>query len=199
MSAELGTTLDVALAQLDRAATEASVHEDPLELPFTALAAFLRAQRQLYAEADAALAQHLETAKQPVRDDELRRAVTSGIRAHAAMAVRAINWQSALYLALGGLVMAVLGFAGGAWWQHGISSAELTAAQNVVVAAHDGFPAGLRAQDLALWQELIRMNPNVSEALRSCESLPQAKGGSACALPVWTLRPPPLLATPATH
>jgi hypothetical protein len=36
MSAELGTTLDAALAQLDRAATQASVHEDPLELPFRA-------------------------------------------------------------------------------------------------------------------------------------------------------------------
>jgi hypothetical protein len=199
MSAELGASLDAALAQLDRAATEASVHEDPLELPFTALAAFLRAQRQLYAEADADLAQHIETAKQPVRDDELRSAVANGIRTHAAMAVQAINWRSTLYLALGGLVMAGLGFAGGAWWQYGISSAELTAAQNVIVAAHDGFPAGLRAQDLALWQDLIRMNPNVGDELRSCLPMPQNRGGSACALPVWTLPPPPPLATPATH
>jgi hypothetical protein len=199
MSAALGTTLDAALAQLDRAATQASVHEDPLELPFTALAAFLRAQRQLYAEADIALARHIEMARQPVRDDELRRAVIAGVRDHAATTVRAINWRSVLYLALSGLVMAVLGFVGGAWWQHGIASAELTAAQNVIVAAHDGFPAGLKAEDLALWQDLIRMNPNLSEALRSCQPLPQPKGGSACALPVWTLRPPPPLAAPATH
>lgn len=199
MSEALTTTLEAALSQLDRAAKEASVHEDPLELPFTALAAFLRAQRQLYADADVSLARHIETAKQPVRDDELRRAVITGISAHATQAVQAINWRSALYLALGGLVMAGLGFAGGARWQYGISSAKLTAAQNVIVAAHDGFPAGLRAQDLALWQDLIRMNPKLSDSLRNCEPLPQAKGGSACALPVWTLWPPPPLATPGTH
>jgi len=44
MSAELGAIFDAALAKLDRAATEASVPEDPLELPFIALAAFLHAQ-----------------------------------------------------------------------------------------------------------------------------------------------------------
>ena len=43
------------------------------------------------------------------------------------------------------------------------------------------------------------MNPAVEDALRACRPLPQDKGGSACALPVWTLLPPPPLATPATH
>lgn len=199
MSAELATTLDAALSRLDRAAREASVHEDPLELPFTALAAFLRAQRQLYAEADVSLARHIETARQPVRDDELRRAVTNGISAYAMDAVWAINWRSALYLALGGLAMAGLGFAGGAWWQQNISSAQLSAAQSVIVEAHDGFPAGLKAREAAIWQELIRMNPAVEDALHACRSLPQTRGGSACALPVWTLLPPPPMATPATH
>src|SRR5271166_4405364 len=182
MSEELATTLDAALSQLDRAATEASVHDDPLELPFTALAAFLRAQRQLYAEADVSLARHIETAKQPVRDDELRRAVINGISAHATHAVWAINRRSVLYLALGGFAMAGLGFAGGAWWQHDISSAELAAAQSIIVEAHDGFPPGLNVRDAAIWQELMRMNPRVEDALHACHPLPQNKGGSACAL-----------------
>jgi hypothetical protein len=199
MSAELGATFDAALAQLDRAATEASVHEDPLELPFTALAAFLRAQRQLYAEADVSLARHIETAKQPVRDEELRRAVIKGISTYAVQVVQAINWQSTIWLAIGGLVMAGLGFGGGAWWQYDMAAAKLAAAQSIIVEAHDGFPPGLNVQDAAIWQELIRMNPRVREALHACTLLPQAKGGSACALPVWTLPPPPPLATPATH
>ena len=38
------------------------LHEDPLGTPFTALAAFLRAQRQLYVDADAAMIRHIETA-----------------------------------------------------------------------------------------------------------------------------------------
>jgi len=95
--------------------------------------------------------------------------------------------------------MAGLGFAGGAWWQQDISSAQLAAAQSVIVAAHDGFPSGLKARDVVLWQELIRMNPAVEDALRACRPLPQDKGGSACALPVWTLLPPPVTETPATH
>jgi hypothetical protein len=199
MREEVAATVDAALVQLDRAAAEASVHDDPLQLPFTALAAFLRAQRQLYADADVSLARHIETARQPVRDDEFRRAVISGISAHATKAVDAMNWRSTISLTLGGLVLAGVGFAGGALWQHGIASAELEAAQSVIVKAHDGFPGGLKARDVALWQDLIRMNPGVEEAMRSCKSMPQSRGGSACALPVWTLPPPPPSETPATR
>jgi hypothetical protein len=199
MSEKVAATVDAALAQLDRAAAEASVHDDPLQLPFTALAAFLRAQRQLYADAGVSLARHIETARQPVRDDELRHAVITGIGAYANEAVDAINWRSMLWLMVAGLVLIGLGFVGGAWWQHDMASAEITAARNTVVQAHDGFPAGLRAQDVAAWQNLIRMNPRVEEAMRSCQSLPQSKGGSACALPVWTLPPPPPSETPATR
>lgn len=199
MSEEVAGTVDAALAQLDRAAAEASVHEDPLQLPFTALAAFLRAQRQLYADAGVSLGRHLEAARQPVRDDEFSRAVTKGISAHATKAVDAINWRSTLWSTVTGLVLAGVGFAAGAWWQHDIASAQLAAAQSVIVAAHDGFPPGMRARDVALWQDLIRMNPNAEAVLRSCQPLPQAKGGSACALPVWTMLPSPPSETPATR
>jgi hypothetical protein len=198
MNDEVAATVDAALAQLDRAASEASVHDDPLQLPFTALAAFLRAQRQLYADAGVSLARHIETARQPVRDDELRRAVIKGIGAYASQTVDAINWRSTLWLTLGGLVLAGMGFAAGAWWQHDIASAEISAAQNVIVKAHDGFPAGMRAEDVALWQDLIRMNPNAEAVLRSCRPVPQPKG-SACALTVWTMLPPPPSETPATR
>jgi hypothetical protein len=198
MSEEFAATVDAALAQLDRAAAEASVHDDPLQRPFIALAAFLRAQRQLYADAGVSLARHIETARQPVRDDELRHAVITGIGAYATQAVNAMNWRSTLWLTIGGLVLAGVGFAAGARWQRDIVSAELTAAQNTIVEAHDGFPAG-RAQDVALWQELIRMNPHAEAALRSCLPVPQPKGGSACALTVWTMLPAPAAETPATH
>ena len=198
MSDEVAATVDAALAQLDRAAAEAAVHDDPLQLPFTALAAFLRAQRQLYADADVSLARHIETARQPVRDDELRRAVIKGIGGYASQTVDAINWRSTLWLTLGGLVLAGVGFVAGAWWQHDIASTELAAAQSVIVKAHDGFPGGMRAEDVALWQDLIRMNPNAEAVLRSCRPVPQPKG-SACALTVWTMLPPPPSETPATR
>jgi hypothetical protein len=68
---DLDASIDAALVHLDRAATEAALHDDPLQMPFTALASFLRAQRQLYADGAASLAQHLEQARQPVRDEEL--------------------------------------------------------------------------------------------------------------------------------
>ena len=133
-----------------------------------------------------------------MRDDELRRAVISGIRTHANEAVDAINWRSTFWYTLTSLFVAGVGFVAGALWQHDVASARLAAAQNVIVKAHDGFPGGMRAQDVALWQDLIRMNSGVEEAMRSCKSLPQSRGGSACALPIWTLPPPPPSETPAT-
>jgi hypothetical protein len=199
MSAQLSATLQIALSQLDQAAREAALHEDPLERPFAALAAFLHAQHELYADADVALARHIETAKQPVRNEELRQAVLAGISAHARDAVRAVNWQTTFWLALSGLALAGLGFIAGAWWQSDSDTGQLTTAQNVIVEAHAGFPAGMRAQDVALWQEVIRINPRVEDALHDCRPLKLDRGGSACALPIWTLLPPPVTQTPATH
>src|SRR4051812_227821 len=97
---ELDVSIDAALVPLDRAATEAALHDDPLQLPFAALASFLRAQKALYVDGAASLAQHLEQARQPVRDEELQKAVVRGIRPHAVAIVQAINWRTAAYLVM---------------------------------------------------------------------------------------------------
>ena len=65
--AELAGTLRAALDLLDHAAAEAQAHRDPLQLPFRALAAFLRALPGL-----------IERARQPVQDEQLQQAVRRG-------------------------------------------------------------------------------------------------------------------------
>jgi hypothetical protein len=196
---ELDTSVDAALVHLDQAAAEAGLHDDPLQLPFTALASFLRAQRQLYADAGVSLAQHIEIAKQPVQDEALRRAVIQGISAHARAAVAAINLRTGAWLAAGLLSAVLVGCGAGAWWQSDRSAAEVASATNTVIAAHDGFGTGLKALDAAVWLDLIRMNPHITEAIHTCRPLPQADGGSACAVPLWLMLPPPKTATPGTH
>jgi hypothetical protein len=196
---ELDTAIDAALVHLDRAATEAALHDDPLQAPFTALASFLRAQRQLYVDGAVSLAAHLEQARQPVRDEELQRAVVRGIAQHAWDVVKAINLRTGSWLAAGAMGVMLLGFSAGAWWQHAQSAAEIASATDTVIAAHDGFGTGLKALDAAVWLEIIRMNPRITDAIHTCRPLPQSDGGSACALPVWTMLPPPKTETPATH
>jgi hypothetical protein len=196
---ELDASIDAALVHLDRAATEAALHDDPLERPFSALASFLRAQRQLYVDGAASLAQHIENAKQPVQDEALRRAVVQGISAHARAVVAAVNWQTASWLTAGALVAVLFGFVGGAQWQSDRMGAKVASATETVIAAHDGFGTSLKALDAAVWLDLIRMNPHITEAIQTCRPLPQSEGGSACAVPLWLMLPPPKTATPATH
>jgi hypothetical protein len=195
---ELDTAIDAALVHLDRAATEAALHDDPLQAPFSALASFLRAQRQLYAAADQDLAAHLEQARQPVRDEELQKAVVRGIATHAWDAVRTINLRTASWLTAGAISVMLLGFAGGAWWQHDRLAAQVAAADQLIVTAHELGGVVLSARSAAIWAELVQRNPNVAEEFRDCQPLKQS-AGSACALPVWTMLPPPKTETPATH
>jgi hypothetical protein len=187
---ELDVSIDAALVHLDRAATEAALHDDPLQLPFAALASFLRAQKALYVDGAASLAQHLEQARQPIRDEELQKAVVRGIRAHAVAIVQAINWRTAAYLVMTALCIGGLGFGTGVWWQSDRLAAEVETAYNTVVAVHDGFGSGLKAIDASVWLDLIRLNGNIREAIRQCQPMKEP-AGTACAVPMWLMLPPP--------
>jgi hypothetical protein len=110
--------IETALTELDRSVLEARIHDDPLRLPLSALASFLRAQRGLYVDSVVTMQRSIEAARQPVRDDDLRRAVVQGISSHASSAVRTMGWRNVLIGAA--ILVAVLAVgAGGGYWFRG--------------------------------------------------------------------------------
>lgn len=110
--------IELALSELDRSVLEARIHDDPLRLPLSALASFLRAQRGLYADSVVTMQRSIETARQPVRDDDLRQAVSHGIAIHARDIAKAINTGAALI----GITLLLIAFGvgwAGAYWLAG--------------------------------------------------------------------------------
>jgi hypothetical protein len=110
--------IELALSELDRSVLEAKIHDDPLRLPLSALASFLRAQRGLYADSVVSMQRSIEAARQPVRDEDMRLAVVQGIAIHARGVAKAINIGAALI----GVAMLLIAFGAGwgeAYWLAG--------------------------------------------------------------------------------
>jgi hypothetical protein len=206
---DLDSAIARAVSSLDTAIIENRLHDDPLRHILVALIVFLKAQRRLYATADQDLATHLEDARQPVQDDQLRRAVMQGIAAHATKAIDALNLRTAFWLVVSGVAFGLVGFGLGGWWQYDRMAAQvdrMAAAveiqdrktERIIVDAKELGNVALSAKSAATWTDLVRLNPNVAEELRGCQPLKQPSG-SACLLPIWLLPPPPQVQTPATH
>jgi hypothetical protein len=113
------TEIDQALTDLDRSIIEATLKDDPLRLPLTALSSFLKAQRQLHADSTQTLRQQIEAARQPIQDEQLRRAVIAGVSAHAASVIRALRWRTvvaATAIVVAAILLGVATGAVGASW-----------------------------------------------------------------------------------
>ena len=202
---ELDAAIERAISALDVAIIENRLYDDPLRLVLVGLIQTLRAQQRLHAAASQDMAGHLEKARvyledarQPVRDEELQRAVTRGVGAHAINLMETIRLGTAAAIAGVVVVFSLIGFGGGVWWQADRMRSEVETAYNTVVAVNDGFGTGLKAIDAAIWLDLIRMNGNIRDSLHQCQPLKEPSG-SACYVPLWTLLPAPKTETPATH
>jgi hypothetical protein len=121
--------IELALSELDRSVLEARIHDDPLRLPLSALASFLRAQRGLYADSVVSMQRSIEAARQPVRDEDMRLAVVQGISSHAVNAVRTMGWRNVL-IGAAILVASIVAGVGGGYWLRG--------AVPVLVGVHAG-------------------------------------------------------------
>jgi hypothetical protein len=213
---ELDAAIERAVSALDVAIIENRLHDDPLRLVLVGLIQTLRAQQRLHAAANQDMAGHLEqarvyleNARQPVRDEELRRAVVQGVGAYAFDMLTSLRVSTAAGLAAVGLVLGLIGFGLGGWWQHDRMAAQVDRMaadvetqdklnDRIMVEAKELGSVVLSARSAAMWMELVQRNPNVAEAYRDCQPIKQA-AGSACSLPVWTVPPSPKMATPATH
>lgn len=213
---DLAIVVDAAVSKLEQAINDNRLQTEPLGLVLTADIATLRAQQRLYAAASQDMADklerarvYLEDARQPVQDDQLRRAVIQGIAAYATKAIDELSLRTAFWLAVGAVAFALVGFGLGGWWQYDRMAAEVdrmaanvaiqdTKTERIMVEAKELGSVVLSAKSAAIWTELVRMNYDVATAMRNCQFLKQP-AGSACLLPIWTLPPPPQLETPATH
>jgi hypothetical protein len=87
---ELDLTIDAALSELDQSETEAKLHNDPLRLPWMALASFLRAQKQLHAGM-------VDSSSPPRRQSVGRSGLACwAIESGAAQRYRAICWPKSM-------------------------------------------------------------------------------------------------------
>jgi hypothetical protein len=77
-------------------------------------------------------------------------------------------------VALACLAGLVLGYRAGSWQA------------DAQFAGLGGVLSTLRSPETAArWTELIRDNPDIEGALRSCRPLPSQAGGAPCAVPLW--------------
>jgi hypothetical protein len=158
-------------AQLADSAQRAGLGRDPYGRVVEAQSAAMGLWPELIAS--------IQSARLPVRDEDMRRAVVQGISVHAGATVRAMGWRNVLIAA--GLLFATtaIGAAGGYWFGR-----TTEAAKYVHVAT--GLNAALAAPEAAEWLSLIRLN-NIKQANRTCEA--QA-GGVACSISLWTKAAP---------
>ena len=109
LAPELDGTIQEAIAELDRSIMEAKLTDDPLRLPLSALASFLRAQQRLYVDATLTVGQQIEAAKRPIAEEDIRRitqAAASGASQHAMYLARAANWRTMVIAGLAVLASA---------------------------------------------------------------------------------------------
>ncbi len=171
-SDDLDAGIEAALSELNISITEAKHHNDPLWMPLSALSAFLRVMRRLYADFAVSMRKSIEEAKQPVRDEDMRRAVVQGISAHAGAMVKSLSWS--IRLAAVGILLLV---GGGSFWL----GQSTEAAKYVQVPEQLGVT--LTGPDAAQWLDLIRNN-NIRGAMAQCTVRIQASR-KACDLPLW--------------
>lgn len=120
----------------------------------------------------------MDELRQPVRDEELRRAVIAGVSTYTGAAIREIKARTILIVA-GVMFATALVVAGAGYWL----GRSTEAAKYVDVPA--GLGIVLKRPDAAEWLNLMQFN-DISRANRTCAA--QA-GGTACSIVLWT-KPP---------
>jgi hypothetical protein len=123
--AEMGQVIAEARAEIDRLVQLGELQDDPIRYPIQALSVHLDALfkvtlacSQTLANQIEAASLRIETTRQPVREGELRRAVTAGISGHAGDVVRMLNRRTAL-MGAGMLLVTLLAGAGAGYWYRG--------------------------------------------------------------------------------
>lgn len=178
----LQDAIEAALSELDQAAMEARVHNDPLQLPFSALSAFLRAQRQLYAEAAARMeATHQQAPI--VSGSDVQVAIGRTLQVHGTAMVKLLS--KGIVLGSAGILLASIALSGGAsYWlghRHGVEEgASVGLSANAVIAS-------MPVSEGVVWEQLIRDNPGtIAAQMATCRKDVSVQAGrQACNLPVW--------------
>jgi hypothetical protein len=179
----LDGTIQEAIAELEQSIMEAKLNDDPLRLPLSALASFLRAQQRLYVDATLTVGQQIEAAKQPISEEDIRRltqAATNGAQRSTMELARAANWRTLLIAVLvwaGSLTIAV----GSTWY----------IAQSSMMTAVAGIERRLTGPEAEQWLVLMQNN----DLLASNKTCGPEDGRTACSIVLWTAPlPPPSLA-----
>jgi hypothetical protein len=187
---ELEATIEAAIAELDRSVTEAKLHDDPLRLPLTALASFLRAQRRLYLDATVTLAAQIEAVQQPIRAADIARLNAAAARHAAGEMPRAVDRlviQRFSWMALVGVGIAVAGGIGlyALGWSNGHGE-RVSEVQHVVegLAAAAISHGGTGAAEQ--WLTLMRDN-DITRSPRTCFT---QESRAACSIALWMETPP---------
>jgi hypothetical protein len=159
--------------QLAESAARAGLKHDPYQHLITAQSDIIGLFPELVA--------HIEATRQPVRDDDLRRAVVQGVNSHAGNVVRALGWRNVMIGA--GLLVATLMIGAGAGYWLG---------RNEYVRVPEALGVALTGPAAADWANLIRLN-DITRANKVCSV---QMGGMACSVSLWVKPPTPLPSAP---
>lgn len=188
---ELEATIEAAIDELDRSASEAKLHEDPLRLPLAALASFLRAQRRLYLNATVTLAAQIASVQQPISAAEISRLNAAAARHAAGELPRAVDrlviqrfvWMAAIMVGIGvaaGISLYELGRRVG-HGEQAIETGHTVDALATAASSHGGTAAAEQ------WLSLMRDN-DITRSPRTCF---KQENRAACAIVLWMETPPP--------
>jgi hypothetical protein len=184
LAPELGDVVTAAQAELQQAIQIGSLRDDPLRHVLQALSTHLGALHKVLTDGSLTLAQHIEAARQPVQDEQLRRAVVAGVSTHTGAAIRAIRARTILIVAGVMLGVTLVGMGAGYWLgrEAGFIAGSATAMRaNATLSL-------LPPSEGAVWARLIANNPgSIAASMQQCEKVitTTADGRKSCALPVW--------------
>jgi hypothetical protein len=180
LTPDVEADIELALTELDRSVLEARIHDDPLRLPLSALASFLRAQRGLYADSVVTMQRSIEAARQPVRDEDLRRAGPGHQRPRCQRCPDHGLAQCADRRSHPGRGARGRG-RGGYWFGCRLGMTETAPL------------AGMAPAEASAWSQLMHSNSAVVNAIDICKNqvAKAPDGRRACALPMWLDPPAP--------
>lgn len=186
---EASAAIRAAQDSLEQEARKAALVGDPTAGPLSSMSLMLGSMHKLFVDGSLTLArqietagQHIEAAKQPVRDDELRRAVIAGIGSHAHAAIRVANWRI-ITIATTAVIAFGLVCVGGTW----------LVARSHLMAAVAGIEHRMTGPEAERWLTIMQNNDIVA-AEKAGTCAPQ-NGHTACTIAVWVEPlPPPTLA-----
>jgi hypothetical protein len=179
LAPETSAAVRAAQHALEQEASKAEAVNDPTAPTLRALSLAMGACHKLYVDGSMTIGSLLESAKSPVAPQDLKQAVTEGIRANASGAVRALNVRNIL-IASSVLVGSNVLTAGTVYWWAGSN----------LQSAVTSLDVRLSASASQRWRRLIDANPGdlIDRARGPCSA---QNGGIACQFNLWTAPPAP--------